>query len=144
MPSAVLCRELKANKSLVVPFSQRWSPACQAAFDELRERLTTAPILGFPDFSKPFRLETDASHEGLGAVLSQLKDGKYQVIAYASRRLRPTERNMQNYSSMKLELLALKWAITEKFRSYLLGAEFEVFTDNNPPAIWAYPLTNRL
>lgn len=54
------------------------------------------------------------------------------VIAYASRRLRPTERNMDNYSLMKLEFLALKWAVTENFCSYLLGAEFEVLTDNNP------------
>ena len=53
-------------------------------------------------------------------------------MAYASRRLRPTEKNQANYSSMKLEFLALKWAITEKFRHYLLGAEFDVFTDNNP------------
>ena len=124
--------ELKVNKRLSVPFAHRWSRECQAAFEELKERLTSAPVLAFPDFTQPFRLETDASNDGLGAVLSQLRDGKYRVIAYASRRLRPTERNMQNYSSMKLELLALKWAVTEKFRSYLLGAEFEVFTDNNP------------
>jgi len=53
------------------------------------------------------------------------------VIAYASQRLRPAEKNMNNYSSMKLELLALKWAVTEKFRSYLIGSQFEVFTDHN-------------
>ena len=124
--------EMKTNKRLTVPFANRWNTVCQTAFDELRQKLTTAPVLGFPDFSKPFRLETDASQEGLGAVLSQEHDGKHRVIAYASRRLRPTERNMDNYSSMKLEFLALKWAVTEKFRSYLLGAEFEVLTDNNP------------
>ena len=77
-------------------------------------------------------METDASHDGLGAVLSQEQDGRRRVIAYASRRLRPPEKNMQNYSSRKLELLALKWAVTEKFRSYLLGTEFVVYTDNNP------------
>lgn len=124
--------ELKTGKRLTIPFVNRWNEACQTAFEVLREKLTTAPVLAFPDFSKPFRLETDASQEGLGAVLSQEHDGKYRVIAYASRRLRPTERNMDNYSSMKLEFLALKWAVTEKFRSYLLGAEFEVLTDNNP------------
>lgn len=53
-------------------------------------------------------------------------------IAYASRGLRPTERNMLNYSSMKLEFLALKWAMTEKFREYLLGHRCIVYTDNNP------------
>ncbi len=54
------------------------------------------------------------------------------MISYASRRLRNAERNDKNYSSMKLELLSLKWAVTEKFRSYLLGSKFTVITDNNP------------
>jgi len=70
--------------------------------------------------------------DGLGAVLAQVQEGKERVIAYASRSLQPTERNDQNYSSFKLELLALKWAITEKFKDYLYGTEFTVFTDNNP------------
>lgn len=55
-----------------------------------------------------------------------------RVISYASRRLRNAEKNDKNYSSMKLELLALKWAIVERFRGYLLGAKFTVITDNNP------------
>ena len=54
------------------------------------------------------------------------------VIAFASRSLRPQERNMDNYSSFKLELLALKWAVTEKFRDYLLGGLFVVYMDNSP------------
>jgi hypothetical protein len=54
------------------------------------------------------------------------------VIAYASRSLHPNEKNMDNYSSMKLEMLALKWAVTEKFRDYLIGSKFIVYTDNNP------------
>lgn len=53
-------------------------------------------------------------------------------LAYASRRLRDAEKNDRNYSSMKLELLALKWAVSEKFRGYLLGSKFVVLTDNNP------------
>lgn len=77
-------------------------------------------------------LETDASSLGLGAVLYQEQRGRKTVIAYASRRLRGAEKNDQYYSSMKLELLALKWAVTEKFRSYLLGSKFTVITDNNP------------
>ena len=68
--------------------------------------------------------------DGLGAVLFQQQDNGKVVIAYASRTLRPQERNMNNYSSMKL--LALKWAVTEKFRDYLLGSRFVVYTDNNP------------
>ena len=66
----------------------------------------------------------------MGAVLSQDQDGQRKVIAYASRRLRPSEKNPRNYSSMKLELVALKWAVTEKFLTYLLGSKSEVFTDN--------------
>ena len=89
-------------------------------------------MLAYVDFSLPFILEVDASHGGLGAVLSQEHGGKVQPIAYASRSLRPSERNPVNYSSMKLEFLALKWAMADKFREYLLGHKCIVFTDNNP------------
>ena len=83
--------------------------------------LTTAPVLSYPDFSKEIVLETDPSLKGLGAVLSQVgNDGKSHVITYASRFLCPSERSKQNYSSDKLELLALKWAIMEKSQDYLL------------------------
>ena len=109
-----------------------WTPECQQAFENLKRALTSAPVLGYADYSLPFIVETDASLKGLGAVLSQVQEEKRRVICYASRTLRPTEKNMDNYSSMKLELLALKWAVTEKFRGYLLGAKFVVFTDNNP------------
>ena len=105
----------------------------QEAFDALKEALCTAPVLGYPNFTREFILETDASLKGLGAILSQQqKDGSVCVIAYASRSLRLSERSMCNYSSAKLELLALKWAVTEKFQDYLLGSWFQVYTDNNP------------
>jgi hypothetical protein len=64
----------------------------------------------------PFRLETDACLEGLGAVLSQEQEQGTIVIAYASRSLHPNEKNMDNYSSMKLEMLALKWIFLEFLR----------------------------
>ncbi|KAL7869670.1 hypothetical protein AOLI_G00136580 [Acnodon oligacanthus] len=67
-----------------------------------------------------------------GAVLAQVQGDQERVIAYANRSLQPTERNDQNYSSFKLELLALKWAVSGKFKDYLYGTEFTVFTDNNP------------
>ena len=80
-------------------------------------------------------MKPDASLRGLGAVLSQVdEEGKTHVIAYASQTLRPSEKSMHNYSSAKLELFALKWAVTEKFRDYLLGSKFTVYTDNNPLA----------
>lgn len=113
-------------------FSRCWTDECNKNFDTLKAKLTTAPVLAYADFSLPFILEVDASYGGLGAVLSQAQAGKVRPIAYASRGLRPPERNMANYSSMKLEFLALKWAMTEKFREYLLGNRCVVYTDNNP------------
>ena len=62
----------------------------------------------------------------------QNQEGGKRVIAYASRTLRKAEKNDANYSSAKLELLAVKWAVTEKFKDYLMGSKFEIFTDNNP------------
>ncbi|XDV45359.1 hypothetical protein PO909_013473 [Leuciscus waleckii] len=109
-----------------------WTERCERSFTELKRMFTSAPILAFTDFTKPFVLEIDASHQGLGAVLSQEKDGKLRPVSYASRSLRGSERNMENYSSMKLEFLALKWAVSEKFREYLLGSKCAVYTDNNP------------
>ena len=69
----------------------------------------------------------------LGAILIQRQgpEKKKRVIAYASRRLCRYERNMERYSSMKFEPLALKLAITEKLRDYLYGQKFIVYTDNN-------------
>ena len=119
-------------KSSTASLQQHWNPECKHAFRALREKLTSAPVLAYADFSQPFFLEIDASYQGLGAVLSQEVEGTRRPVAYASRGLRPSERNMSNYSAMKLELLGLKWAVTDKFREYLLGNKFVVFTDNNP------------
>ena len=110
-----------------------WSKECQEGFDALKHALTTTPVLAYPDYTQPFILETDASLKGLGAVLSQKgKDGEVHVIAYASRSFRSSERSMRDYSSAKIELMALKWSVCEKFKDYLLGSKFTVFTDNNP------------
>ena len=111
------------------------SPEAREAFDRLKAACLQAPILAFPDFNKPFLLETDASRRGLGAVLSQKQaDGRYHPIAYASRVMNETE---QRYHSNKQEFLALKWAVTEQFHEYLSPYrknwnEFVVHTDNNP------------
>ena len=105
----------------------------QEAFDALKEALSAAPVLGYPDFFREFILETGASLNGLGAILSQQgKDGKIHVIAYASCCLHPSKGSMHNYSSAQLELLALKWAIMEKFWDYLLGSQFPNYMDINP------------
>ena len=90
------------------------------------------PILGYPDFSKSFVLHTNASQEGLGAVLYQKQDGKMRVIGYGSRSLTKAEKNYYLHSG-KLEFLALKWAVSEHFRDYLYHVpDFIVYTDNNP------------
>ncbi|XP_077865485.1 neuropeptide Y receptor type 2-like [Saccoglossus kowalevskii] len=85
------------------------------------------PLLGYPDFKKPCTLVTDASKDGLGAVLYQRQDGKLVVIGYRSRTLTTAEQNYHMHSG-KLKFLALKWGVTEKFRDYL---SFIVYTDNN-------------
>ncbi len=108
-----------------------WTEECERSCSDLKNMLTSALILAFADFTKPFVLEIDASHQGLGTVLSQDQQGKLKPVAYASHSLRGSERNMENYSSMKLEFLALNWAMSEKFREYLLGSKCTVYTDNN-------------
>lgn len=110
----------------------KWTSEHQAVVDRLIDTLTHPPILAYPDFNLPFVLHTDASNKGLGAVLYQHQHGKLRVIGYGSRTLTPAERNYHLHSG-KLEFLALKWAICDKFRDYLYYAPtFTVYTDNNP------------
>ena len=112
--------------------SFRWDSEHQESFDRLKEALISSSILAYPDYSKPFILETDASLKGLGAILRQEDDeGNCRIISYASHTLKPYERLMRKYSSAKLELLALKLAVCDKFRDYLIGSKFTVLTDNN-------------
>ena len=107
----------------------KWGHEEETAFLKLKDCLTSPPVLAFADYTKPFELHCDASGLGLGAVLYQEQDDKKRVIAYASRGL---SRSESNYPAHKLEFLALKWAVTEKFNDYLYGHKFTVFTDNNP------------
>ena len=115
--------KLKAHK---VTLSQK----AKEAFSLLKQALLQAPVLKFADYSKPFVLETDASSDGLGAVLLQEgEDGKLHPIAYGSQSLTKAEKN---YHSGKTEFLALKWAIMDHFKEYLIYQPFVVHTDNNP------------
>ena len=107
----------------------QWDLECQTAFDQLKELCTITPILAYADFTKPFKLHTDASVLGLGAVLYQVHKGIEKVISYASRSLTQSE---TKYPVQKLEILHLKWAITEQFHEYLYGNTFDIYTDNNP------------
>ena len=107
----------------------RWEQRHQEAFDTLKKLCTEAPILAYADYKKLFKVYTDASEIGLGAVISQVQGGTEYVIAYASRSLNKAERR---YDAHKLEFLGLKWSVTDRFHEYLYGGEFEVYTDNNP------------
>ena len=100
------------------------------AFQALKQACMNSPVLAFADYIKDFLLKMDASKEGLGAVLSKKQvDGWFHPVAYGSWALTAHEKN---YHSTKLEFLALKWAITEHFKEYLLYQPFLVKTDNNP------------
>ena len=105
-----------------------WYSACQEAFTALKHRLTTPPILAYPDFKLPFLLYTDASDFALGAVLSQVQDGKERVICYWSRQLTKPERG---YSTTEREALAAVSSVKE-FYPYLYGSSFRLITDHNP------------
>ena len=107
-----------------------FTPEAEEVVQVLKERIMSAPVLVFPDFNRPFLLGTNASKEGLGAVLSQKQDdGCYHPVAFSSKMLMPSK---QNYHSSKLEFLVLKWSVTEHFKEYLAYASFMVHTDNNP------------
>ena len=107
-----------------------WTEAADSAFEHLKKLCISTPILAYPDYKLPFVLHTDSSSEGLGAVLYQKQNGKLRVMAYASRSVSKAE---SHYPAHKLEFLALKWAVCEKFHEYLYGSNlFEVYTDNNP------------
>jgi hypothetical protein len=103
-----------------IPF--KWSDACEEAFQILKTKLTSAPILAQPDITKGFDVYCDASRIGLGCVLMQ----EGCVIAYASRQLK---RHEENYPTHDLELAAVAHAL-RIWRHYLLGNPCNIYTDN--------------
>ncbi|CAN6554939.1 unnamed protein product [Malus baccata var. baccata] len=125
-----LCRLLQ--KEVAFEFTKE----CTESFKQLKELLTTAPIIVPPDWSLPFELMCDASDYALGAVLGQRKDKRPHVIYYASRTLNDAQ---LNYSTTEKELLAVVFAL-DKFRSYLIGTKVIVFTDH---AALKYLLTKK-
>ena len=104
-----------------------WGSEQEEAFEKLKEKLTTAPILGMPRDEGTYYLDTDASDIGLGAVLSQEQDGEEVVLAYASRIMSRAE---QNYDVTRRELLAVVFGL-KIYRQYLLGREFVIRTDHS-------------
>ena len=103
-----------------------WTDDCDAAFQELKQRLQETPILAYPDPELEYILDTDASNEGIGAVLSQVQGGKERVISYASRTLKKAERN---YCTTRKELLAVV-VFLKQFRQYVYGQKVIIRTDH--------------
>jgi hypothetical protein len=103
-----------------------WTKECEHAFHHLKH-LTTAPVFAYPQFNHQFIPDTDASQEGIGAVLSQNIGGQERVIAYASRTLIKAERK---YCTTRREMLALVWGV-RTYHPYLYGRRFQVCTDHN-------------
>ena len=104
-----------------------WTPEAQDAFEFLKLKLTSTPILVFPCSKEPFILYTDASQFAMGAVLEQVQDGKMRAICYASRSL---SKSQTKYFATRRELLALV-TFTRHFRHYLLGQKFTIVTDHS-------------
>jgi len=114
--------ELKGKKEW------KWEEEYQKAFEELKEKITSQPVLSLPRREGKFRVETDASGHAIGGVLSQEQEGKWKPIAFLSRTMQPAE---QNYEIYDKELLVIVDVLT-KWRQYLLDAKepFEVWTDH--------------
>jgi len=105
-----------------------WNEECHQSLDTLKEKMVTTPILVFPDWNKPFHVHVDASGIALGIVLTQPGEGGIDhPIAYSSRKLSTTEKN---YITIEREGLAMVYAL-QKFRHYLLGAPFKMFTNHS-------------
>ncbi|XP_019157953.1 PREDICTED: uncharacterized protein LOC109154677 [Ipomoea nil] len=115
-----LCKLLQKETSF------EFDKKCKGAFDELKELLTSAPIIQPPNWNYPFEIMCDASDHAVGAVLGQKIGKSSHVIYYASRTLNDAQKN---YSTTEKELLAIVFAL-EKFRSYLLGTKVIVYSDH--------------
>lgn len=114
------CRTEKGDQRLLWPMEgysltpQDWTPACEEAFESLNTVLLNSVVLVHPDFEKPFILSTNASLNGLGVVLSQVSaaEEKVRPITFASKSLTSSQ---ANYPAHRLEFLALKWTVSDKF-----------------------------
>ncbi|XP_072022821.1 uncharacterized protein [Amphiura filiformis] len=110
------------------PTKIEWGDSQELAFRTLKAKLSESPILHLPDINRPFILRTDASDDGVGAVLLQEFDGEKFPISYASKKLLTAQKN---YSVMEKESYAIVWAI-QKFEPFLYGRKFQLETDHRP------------
>ena len=111
------------------PDKVKWTDRCERAFCKLKELLLTPPILKVAEPTKCYVLQTDASEQGLGAVLSQIDQNREEhPVAFASRKFLPREKN---YSVIEKECLAIVWSL-QVFHVYLYGQKFTIETDHQP------------
>ena len=110
-----------------------WTEECEQAFQELKQTITTTPVLAFPNATDTFVLDTDASDFSIGAALYQLQEGQAKPIAFSSLLLTPEQKR---YCTTRKELLAIVM-FTRQFRHYLLGQKFIVRTDHSSLA-WLF------
>lgn len=104
-----------------------WSEEAEKAFNDLKEKLITAPILANPNFDRPFKIQTDASDMTIAGILTQEDQGAEHVIAYYSRKLTTPQRS---WKAAEKERLAALESI-EKFRPYVEGTRFTLVTDSS-------------
>ena len=125
-PLEETCKEKWNKKKTKKPSLIEWTEELNKSFEKLKAALISAPVLTFPSKNGRFILDTDASHDGIGAVLSQVQGSEEKVIAYASRKLSQSERQ---YCITRKELLSVYYFVTY-FKHYLLGRQFTVRTDH--------------
>ena len=104
-----------------------WTPEKEEAFDKLKRALKEDVVLARPDESKPFILATDWCKRGIGAVLSQIQDGKERPIAFISKALTDAQSHLD---ATEGEALAVVWAV-DAFQKYLYGRKFTLYTDHS-------------
>mgnify|MGYP006048015655 FL=1 len=114
----------KANSSNQVD----WTDEHDKAFETLKTRLSSEPVLKLPKFDREFILQTDASDKSIGATLLQEYDGMKHPVGFASKKLLPRERN---YTVGERECLAVIWGV-QKYQRYLYGRHFVLETDHKP------------
>jgi hypothetical protein len=126
LPLEEKCKNIWTNKRKKTSTHLEWNDECQLAFQKLKEALSSAPILAYPTANDQFIIDCDASHDTIGAVLSQKQDGIERVIAYASKKLTSTQRQ---YCITRKELFAVYYFV-HYFKHYLLGRRFICRTDH--------------
>ncbi|KAL0152831.1 hypothetical protein M9458_051871 [Cirrhinus mrigala] len=103
-----------------------WTDDCETAFNALKDKMCSSPVLQSPDFSQRFLVQVDVSTTGIGVVLAQGSTGEERPVVYLSHKLLPRE---TRYSAIEKEGLAIKWSL-DSLRYYLLGREFDLETDH--------------